>query len=145
MAASSTTFTLDPRLAVDTLPIAQLGLCEVRLMDDTRFGWLVLIPRRTALEEIFDLEANARAQLLAELDRAAVALRAELPCDKLNVGVLGNIVRQLHVHVVARRTDDAAWPGAVWGHGARVSYTPAAGRALCAALRLRLRPATSTE
>lgn len=143
MAASSTAFTLDLRLAVDTLPVAQLGLCEVRLMDDTRFGWLVLIPRSAALEEIFDLDANARAQLLAELDRAAAALRAELPCDKINVGVLGNIVRQLHVHVVARRAGDAAWPGPVWGHGARVSYTPTAGQALCAALRLRL--AASTE
>ncbi len=143
MAALGTAFTLDPRLAANTLPVAQLDLCDVRLMDDTRFGWLVLVPRRVALEEIFDLDADARVRLLAEMDQTAVALRAQLPCDKLNVGALGNIVRQLHLHIVARRVGDVAWPGPVWGHDARVPYTLAAGRALCAALRARL--VASTE
>ena len=143
MTAAAGLFALDARLAADTLPVAQLALCEVRLLDDARFGWLVLIPRRAALQEIFDLDADARMQLLAELDLAAAALHAELPSDKFNVGALGNVVRQLHVHLVARRIGDAAWPGPVWGHGTRIPYTPTAGKALCAALRQRL--TTSTE
>jgi carboxymethylenebutenolidase len=111
---------------------------ERRLLDDARFGWLVLVPRRPALVEIFDLNAEARMQLLGELDLAAAALRAEVPCDKFNVGALGNVVPQLHVHLVARRIGDAAWPGPVWGHGTRAPYAPSAGKALCAALRQRL-------
>jgi diadenosine tetraphosphate (Ap4A) HIT family hydrolase len=143
MTHAATAYTLDARLAADTLPVAQLALCEVRLMDDSRFGWLVLVPRRPALEDIFDLDAGARVQLMAELDRAARVLRAQCPCDRLNVGALGNIVRQLHIHLVGRRRDDAAWPNPVWGHGTRMPYAPTAGRALCAALRLRL--VTPTE
>ncbi|PWK85237.1 HIT domain-containing protein [Fulvimonas soli] len=115
-------FALDPRLEADTVAVAALPLCELRLMDDARFPWLVLVPRRPGAVEIADLAEADQAELWREVNRAAVALRAAAPCDKLNLGALGNIVRQLHVHVVARREGDAAWPGPVWGSGAAEAY-----------------------
>ncbi|RCS29953.1 HIT domain-containing protein [Rhodanobacter denitrificans] len=126
---STADFALDPRLAADTRPVASLPLCEVRLMDDARYPWLVLVPRRNGLVEIADLRDDEQAALWQEVNRAAAALRAVAPCDKLNLGALGNIVRQLHVHVVARREGDTAWPGPVWGSGRAQPY---AGTALAA-------------
>jgi diadenosine tetraphosphate (Ap4A) HIT family hydrolase len=125
---------LDPRLAADTVPVAELALCSVRLMDDARFGWLVLVPRQAALVEVTDLPADARALMWQEVELAGEALRAVFPCDKLNIGALGNIVRQLHVHVVARREGDAAWPGPVWGRGPAAPYTAAERQARVAEL-----------
>jgi diadenosine tetraphosphate (Ap4A) HIT family hydrolase len=110
-------FALDPRLAADTRLVASLPLCDVRLMNDARYAWLVLVPRRAGMVEIADLSAAEQAGLWQEVNLAGRALRAVAPCDKLNLGALGNLVRQLHVHVVARREGDAAWPGPVWGHG----------------------------
>ncbi|MGN2245973.1 HIT domain-containing protein [Frateuria sp. GZRR35] len=115
-------FELDPRLAADTVPVARLDLCEVRLVNDARFAWLVLVPQRAGLVEIADLTPSERTLLWHEADRAGAALRVVAPCDKLNLGALGNIVRQLHVHVVARCEGDAAWPGPVWGSGPAVPY-----------------------
>lgn len=123
---SSVGFQLDPRLAADSLPVARLDLCEARLMNDARFAWLVLVPRRAGLVEIADLTPSERTLLWHEADRAGAALRAVAPCDKLNLGALGNIVRQLHVHVVARREGDAAWPGPVWGSGLAEPYAEVA-------------------
>lgn len=117
-------FVLDPRLRADTHPVIDLPLSHVLLMDDSRFGWLILVPRRPDLVEIADLDAPAQAQLWSEVNQVAAALARVSPCDKLNIAALGNIVRQLHVHVVARRVDDAAWPAPVWGHGQPVRYTP---------------------
>jgi diadenosine tetraphosphate (Ap4A) HIT family hydrolase len=117
-------FTPDPRLAADSHFLADGPLSQLRLMDDTRFAWLVLLPRRIGATEWVDLDGGAQRLLLAEVNRAAALLRATGPCDKLNVGALGNIVRQLHVHVVARREDDAAWPGPVWGSGPMVRFAP---------------------
>ena len=131
----SKTFTLDPRLAADTRLLASLPLCDVRLMDDARYGWLVLVPRRDGLVEIADLDEGEQATLWHEVNRAGAALRATMPCDKLNLGALGNIVRQLHVHVVARREGDAGWPGPVWGHGQREPCAEAVLRERMAALR----------
>jgi len=131
-------FALDPRLAADTLAVTQLPLCEVRLMNDVRYAWLVLVPRQARLTELADLADDKRARLWREVDQAAAALRAVAPCDKLNVGTLGNIVRQLHVHVVARCEGDHAWPGPVWGHGAAVPYPQDAASARAAALRQHL-------
>lgn len=115
-------FALDPRLQADTHPVASLPLCDVRLMNDARYAWLVLVPRKAGLVEISDLPEDEQHQLWREVNRAAAALRAIAPCDKLNLGALGNIVRQLHVHVLARREGDAAWPGPVWGHSAAQPY-----------------------
>src|ERR1700735_2334290 len=99
-------FILDPRLEADTHAVASLVLCEVRVMNDARFPWLVLIPRRAGLGEIADLAEDEQAALWQEVNRAAVVLRAAAPCDKLNLGALGNVVRQLHIHVVARCEGD---------------------------------------
>jgi Diadenosine tetraphosphate (Ap4A) hydrolase and other HIT family hydrolases len=115
-------FELDPRLTGDTLAIGDLPLCRVLLMRDSRFAWLVLVPRQAGLVEVADLAEADRAALWQEVDQAGAALRAVGPCDKLNIGALGNIVRQLHVHVVARVEGDAAWPEPVWGSGKAVAY-----------------------
>ena len=135
---SSIGFLLDPRLAADTLPVARLDLCELRLMNDERFAWLVLVPQRTGLVEIADLTPSERTLLWHEVERAGAALRAVAPCDKLNLGALGNVVRQLHVHVVARCEGDAAWPGPVWGSGAAKPWPQAAGEGLIRKLQAAL-------
>ena len=128
-------FILDPRLAADTRSVASLSLCEVQLMDDARYPWLVLVPRRGGLVEITDLADEDQATLWHEVNRASRALRAVAPCDKLNLGALGNIVRQLHVHLVARCAGDAAWPGPAWGHGQAQPYAEAALHERLTALR----------
>ena len=122
-------FTLDRRLAAASHPLAQLRLCEARLQDDVRFPWIVLVPRRPGLVEIGDLDADAQAQLWAETLAAGEAVRAvgeamELRVVKLNHGQIGNLVPQLHIHVVGRRRDDAAWPEPVWGCGTPTPYGP---------------------
>lgn len=128
-------FILDPRLEADTRLVAPLALCDVRLMNDARFPWLVLVPRHAGLVEITDLPADEQALLWQEVNAAAAALRATAPCDKLNLGALGNIVRQLHIHAIARREGDDAWPGPVWGHGRAQPYDEASLTARLAALR----------
>ncbi|MBB6186696.1 HIT family protein [Rhodanobacter sp. MP7CTX1] len=133
--SGSSDFILDARLEADTRPVASLELCDVRLMNDARFPWLVLVPRRAGLVEITDLTAGEQTTLWHEVNHAAAALRAVAPCDKLNLGALGNIVRQLHVHVVARCEGDAAWPGPVWGSGQAVAYAEASLSARRNALR----------
>lgn len=133
-----TAFLLDPRLEADTLFIGRLALCDARLMRDARFAWIVLIPRRAGLLEIFDLAAEERMQAMAEIARVAEALKRETGCLKINIGALGNIVRQLHIHIVARREGDAAWPGPVWGSGASVPYPEGAAEALADRLRYAL-------
>jgi len=135
---SESGFTLDSRLAADTIPVASLPLCEVLLMNDARYPWLILVPRRAGMAEVADLEAGEQSQLWQEVNHAAAALRTVASCDKLNLGALGNIVRQLHVHVVARREGDAAWPGPVWGHGQAVAYDTETLATLATALGQRL-------
>jgi diadenosine tetraphosphate (Ap4A) HIT family hydrolase len=136
---SGAAFALDGRLAADTRHVASLPLCEVLLMNDARFPWLILVPRQVGLVEIADLPEADQARLWGEVNRAAAALRRVAPCDKLNLGALGNIVRQLHVHVVARREGDAAWPGPVWGSGPAQPYADAALDELVSRLREALR------
>lgn len=128
-------FTLDPRLAADTAFVADWGLSRVLLMDDARFPWLILVPRREGLVELDDLAPDEQLQLLGEINGAMALLRNAGPCDKLNIGALGNMVRQLHVHVVARREGDAAWPGPVWGSGTAVRRASTARDALVEMLR----------
>ena len=125
-----TRFTLHPRLAADTVPVGDLPLCSVLLMGDARFPWLILVPRRAELREVTDMPAGARADFMEEIAAASRALQAETGAEKLNLGALGNVVAQLHVHVVARFAADAAWPGPVWGSGAAVPYPPGAAEAL---------------
>jgi diadenosine tetraphosphate (Ap4A) HIT family hydrolase len=134
-------FQLDARLAVDSHLLADGPLSQLRLMDDLRFPWLVLVPRVPGASELADLDAPAQQQLLAEINDANALLRAWQPCDKLNLGALGNIVRQLHLHLVGRREGDAAWPGPVWGTGAMQRATPEARITRLAQLRALLSPA----
>jgi diadenosine tetraphosphate (Ap4A) HIT family hydrolase len=137
----STTVALDPRLAADTLPIGDLALSSVRLMNDARYPWLILVPRRAEATEILDLDRADRALLIEEIALASEALRALPGADKINVGALGNVVRQLHVHVVARRVGDEAWPGPVWGAGVARRYEAETAAALVEKLRRALRMA----
>jgi diadenosine tetraphosphate (Ap4A) HIT family hydrolase len=134
-------FELDARLAVDSHLLADGPLSQLRLMDDLRFPWLVLVPRVPGASELADLDAAAQQQLLAEINDANALLRAWQPCDKLNLGALGNIVRQLHLHLVGRREGDAAWPGPVWGVGAMQRATQEERIARLAQLRAGLSPA----
>ena len=115
-------FALHPRLAQDTVELARLSLCRVLVMKDRRFPWLILVPEREAVREIHELAPEDRAALVEEIARAGEVLTLLYQPDKLNVGVLGNLVPQLHIHVVARRTTDPAWPGPVWGFGTAVPY-----------------------
>ena len=115
-------FTLDPRLAADTVPVGDLALSSVHLMDDARFPWLILVPRRVAASELTDLAADDATALMDEIRIAVGVMLALAKPDKVNVGALGNVVPQLHVHVVGRFLSDPAWPGPVWGHGTRTPY-----------------------
>lgn len=110
-------FEVDERLAADSHWLADGPLSQLRLMDDARFPWLVLVPRLVGVTELIDLEAELQRTLLLEATHAGRLLRACGPCEKINIGALGNIVRQLHLHVVARVPGDAAWPGPIWGAG----------------------------
>lgn len=116
-------FDLHPTLARDTVEVARLPLCRVLLMKDRRFPWLILVPQRNGLREIHELPPEDRAELIEEIAQASEALTRLFHPDKLNVGALGNVVPQLHIHIVARTATDAAWPGPVWGSGAAEPYS----------------------
>lgn len=115
---------LHPQLADDTHPLAQFALCEVRLMDDANHPWLILVPRVENAVEVIDLDAAQQTQLMQEIDRASRALQAAVKPHKLNVAALGNVVPQLHIHVIARFQDDIAWPRPVWGMATAQPYSP---------------------
>ena len=123
-------FALDPRLAAATFEVGDLGLSRLLLMNDARFLWLILVPRLANVTEIIDLSAADRSALMEEIAALSHWLRRRAGIDKINVGALGNIVAQLHAHVIARRIGDAAWPGPVWGAGIAQPYTEAAALAL---------------
>lgn len=120
-------FKADPSFEAGSVIVCDWPLCQVRLQDDARFPWLILIPRRAGLHEIEDLSPAERAVLMDEVVRAGDMVRslgrgAGRPVQKLNVAALGNVTAQLHVHVVGRRHDDGQWPDPVWGRGAAVPY-----------------------
>jgi diadenosine tetraphosphate (Ap4A) HIT family hydrolase len=119
-------YELHPQLAVDTHPVASFALSELRLMDDSNYPWLVLVPRAVDARELVDLDAGQRHQLSDEVDQASRLLRDAFAPFKLNVAALGNLVPQLHVHVIARFEGDPAWPAPVWGRVAARPYTPEA-------------------
>jgi diadenosine tetraphosphate (Ap4A) HIT family hydrolase len=117
-------YELHPQLAADTHPLATFELCELRLMDDANYPWLVLVPRVPNARELVDLDAAQRHRLTDEIDLAARLLRDAFRPHKLNVAALGNLVPQLHVHVIAREENDPAWPAPVWGRVAARPYPP---------------------
>jgi len=131
-------FSLDPCLAADTLEVGELALSRVLLMNDARYPWLILAPRRAGLSEIVDLAREEQLTLMEEIARLSEILRAEPGVEKINVGALGNVVRQLHVHVLGRRVGDPAWPGPVWGFGKAIKYDETAARSLAARWKARL-------
>jgi len=128
-------FALDPQLAGDTFAVGDLALSRVLLNDDANYPWLILVPRRAGLVELTDLDNAGQDTLMDEVSQAARALKALTNCDKLNVAALGNVVSQLHVHVIARFHGDAAWPNPVWGKAPRKPYEKSARDALLAQLR----------
>ena len=123
-AAEPPRYALHPQLAADTHPVAAFDLCELRLMDDSNYPWLVLVPRVPEARELTDLDDAQRHVLTDEIDRAARLLRDAFQPYKLNVAALGNLVPQLHVHVIARFEHDPAWPAPVWGRVTANPYAP---------------------
>ncbi|TDK32697.1 HIT domain-containing protein [Luteimonas terrae] len=117
-------YALHPQLADDTHPLTTLALCELRLMDDANYPWLILVPRVADAREMIDLDADQRRQLTDEIDFAARLLRTAFRPYKLNIAALGNMVEQLHVHVIGREQGDPAWPAPVWGRVAARPYSP---------------------
>ena len=128
-------FVLHSRLEADTFFIADWPLCRVLLMNDARYPWLILVPRHDGMTELMDLALADRALLIEDIARASAALRSQPGVAKINVGALGNLVPQLHVHVLGRHPGDPAWPGPVWGHSPAVPYETQARDALIAAVR----------
>ena len=106
---------LEAQIERDTVQVGDLTLCSVRAINDATYPWLVLVPRKVGATEIIDLAEADRMQLMTEISTAATALKDITRCDKLNIGAIGNLVPQLHIHIVARRRDDPAWPKPVWG------------------------------
>jgi diadenosine tetraphosphate (Ap4A) HIT family hydrolase len=133
-------WTLHPQLEADTVLVGELALSRLLLARDANFPWLILVPRCDAVSEIIDLDAPGQAELTREIAVVCLALKAVVPCDKLNVAALGNMVPQLHVHIIARRRGDPAWPKPIWGVVPARDYEPAAQDCLIAALRGALWP-----
>lgn len=115
-------FVLDSKIESVSEQIMWLGLCELRLMNDRRWPWVMLVPQRPGIEEIHELTPLDQAMLTFETNMVAQALKTVTGCAKINTGALGNRVRQLHVHVVARNDGDPNWPGPVWGYGEAEAY-----------------------
>jgi len=132
-------WSLHPQLAADTVPAGDLALSRVLLANDANYPWLILVPRRPDITELIDLTETDRRQLTAEVDAAARALKSITECDKLNVAALGNVVAQLHVHVIGRRHSDKAWPKPVWGAAPATAYDPAVRDGFIGALRRALK------
>lgn len=118
-------FVLHTRLAADCHPVGEMPLSTVLLLDDARYPWVVLVPRRAAIREIHELLPDDRQALLEESCRLGAFMMQAFAGDKLNLGALGNLVPQLHLHHVVRFAGDPAWPGPVWGHSAAEPYAPA--------------------
>ncbi|MCY1665214.1 HIT family protein [Rhizobium sp. SL86] len=133
-------FELDARLARDSELVTVLGLCQLRLLKDSRWPWLMLVPQRADKTEIFELAPLDQAMLTFETNMIGEALKKVTGAKKINIGALGNVVSQLHVHVVARNEGDANWPGPIWGFGTAVPYDDPAKQAFLKALNEAMSP-----
>lgn len=129
-------FNLDSRLAHDTLVIGDFGLCRLLLMNDRQYPWFILVPRREEVSELFQLASGDQQLLWQETTGLAEVLKDTFAADKMNVAALGNMVSQLHMHVIVRRKGDPAWPAAVWGCHPAVPYQPEEVAAIRQKLRL---------
>ncbi|ACE99177.1 HIT family protein [Rhodopseudomonas palustris] len=121
---SPSDWSLSSRLEQDTISIGDLPLSRVLVIKDAHYPWLLLVPRRPDVSEIIDLDEVAQAQLMTEIARVSRALKEVTKCDKLNVAALGNLVPQLHIHIIARRSSDVAWPRPVWGVMPPLAHDP---------------------
>lgn len=121
-------FALNERLAADTLSLGQSSLCDIRLMNDSTWPWVLLVPMRIGIREIYELTEDDQQTLMRESSVLGKGLMSVFGGDKLNIGALGNQVPQLHLHHIVRFEGDAAWPGPVWGRQAPVPYTEVAQR-----------------
>ena len=129
-------FTLDQRLQQDTLLLGDFPLCRLLLMNDANYPWFILVPRRDEVSELFQLDAQEQQQLWRESTELAEVLKDTFKADKMNVATLGNVVSQLHMHVIVRRKDDPAWPAAVWGKHPAKPYSDEQVSALRSKLRM---------
>ena len=132
------TWSLHPQLARDTIDIGDLPLSRVLVIQDANYPWLLLVPRRDDVSEIIDLDEVEQAQLMTEIAHAGRALKEVTACDKLNVAAFGNVVPQLHVHVIARRVGDAGWPKPIWGAAPPIPHEPRELERFIAAIRRKL-------
>ena len=128
-------FSLDPRLQQDTLTVGDFPLCRLLLMNDAQYPWFILVPRRADVSEVFDLDAADQLALWQEATALAAALKDSFAADKMNVATLGNMVSQLHMHVIVRTREDAAWPAPVWGKLPAQPYSEAQLAEVLARLR----------
>lgn len=126
---------LHPQLAEDTFEVGDLPLSRVLIIKDSNYPWLLLVPRRAGASDLIDLDEKEQAQLTTETNRVSRALKEITRPDKLNIAALGNVVPQLHVHIIARRMSDAAWPRPVWGVAPPRPYDPAEAARFAQALR----------
>ena len=136
--APEANWALHPQLARDGVAIGDLALARVLVMNDANYPWLILVPRQPGAVEIIDLDSDRQSQLMSEAALLARVLKDVTACDKLNIAAIGNVVPQLHVHVVARRRGDAAWPKPVWGAVPARDYEPAERQRFIDAIRNRL-------
>ncbi len=123
-------FILHPRLEADTHFITKLGICNLYLMDDSRYLWTVLVPALPDLVELHDLDPDDYIDVMTTVRRISEILKTDCEAKKINVGALGNLVPQLHIHILARNERDAAWPGPAWGQGSPVPYSKPAAEIL---------------
>jgi diadenosine tetraphosphate (Ap4A) HIT family hydrolase len=112
-------FAIHPQLASDSIPIGDLPVCRVLLMNNRHFPWLILVPRREGLRELFDLQPEDYKAVMGEVRHSAERFARLTSAHKMNVAALGNMVPQLHIHIIARKTDDASWPQPVWNAGVK--------------------------
>ncbi|WP_374981859.1 HIT domain-containing protein [Pseudomonas solani] len=129
-------FALDQRLQQDCVQVGDFPLCRLLLMNDVHYPWFILVPRREDVSELFQLDADDQLRLWSETTRLAEVLKDSFGADKMNVATLGNVVSQLHMHVIARRREDAAWPAPVWGRHPAQPYTAEQVDEVMAKLRL---------
>ncbi|AXM98326.1 HIT family protein [Pseudomonas plecoglossicida] len=117
-------FLMDSRLQQDTCVLGDFPLCRLLLSKDANYPWFILVPRREAVSELFDLSQEDQAQFWKETTYLAEVLKREFSADKMNVATLGNVVSQMHMHVIVRHQQDAAWPAPVWGKLPAIEYAP---------------------
>ena len=128
-------FTLHHRLQEDTIEIIRLKLSRVLLMNDSSFPWIVLVPEREGVQEVYELSIEDRSVLIEEIAAASEIIRQLYSPDKINIGALGNLVPQLHIHVIGRFRTDRAWPGPVWGSGPARPYQTEKLETVCAGIK----------